>query len=89
MGRCRHCGNLNKTSSLFKVARNFSLSVINVMKHAAKTGGVVADKEVIEKRLDQCRQCEHRMTRDRCKLCGCFLFAKTGLEAEKCPDGRW
>lgn len=87
--RCRHCSGFNRTSELFKLARNFSLSVLNVLKHAAKTGQVVAARDEIAARLEKCRLCEHRMTRDRCKLCGCFIAAKAGLKAEKCPDNRW
>lgn len=86
---CRHCSGFNRTSNLFKLARNFSLSILNVLKHAAKTGEIIAKREVIAERLEKCRICEFRMTRDRCSKCGCFIVAKTGLEAEKCPDGQW
>lgn len=88
-GGCRHCSGFNRTSELFKLARNFATSVFNVMKYAAETGQVVAHKRIVTDRLKICYVCEHRMTRDRCKICGCFIKAKAGLAAEKCPDGRW
>jgi tetratricopeptide (TPR) repeat protein len=41
-----------------------------------------------DKRLDICRDCEH-YTGIRCKICGCFVAAKTWLRHEACPVDKW
>ena len=52
-------------------------------------------KSESERRLEICRNCElHTMTLNklRCKICGCFLGAKTTLKDQSCPhpDGpKW
>jgi len=51
-------------------------------KHAAKT--------LAEQRLDICKQCPELISlTTQCKKCGCFMSAKTKLEAAKCPLGKW
>jgi hypothetical protein len=50
-------------------------------------------KEEAERRLEICRNCElHTTTLNklRCKICGCFLGAKTLLKDQYCPhpDGK-
>lgn len=41
-------------------------------------------------RLDICLSCPEliKITK-QCKKCGCFMVAKTKLEAAKCPIGKW
>ena len=41
-----------------------------------------------DKRLDICHDCEH-YTGIRCKICGCFVAAKTWLRHEACPVDKW
>jgi hypothetical protein len=62
-----------------------------------------APVEVIERRRRECCRCEHltgpvstatngspQLTAlNLCRLCGCFVIAKTTLCAEKCPQNRW
>jgi hypothetical protein len=42
-------------------------------------------------RLKVCKTCEYNTNGSlpRCKLCGCALLAKTKLQSEKCPAGKW
>ena len=42
------------------------------------------------RRYDLCLGCPEliQLTK-QCKKCGCFLKAKTGLEAATCPIGKW
>lgn len=49
-----------------------------------------ATDEEAERRYNICQSCEHfyDLTK-QCKQCGCFMFAKTKLNAAKCPLGRW
>ena len=42
-----------------------------------------------EDRLDICNRCEE-LTEDRqCRVCTCFVDAKTMLTTEKCPKNKW
>lgn len=75
--------------SYLEMAQNLAFSAINAIKYALKTGQVVASQETIEKRVKTCTACNFLIHARRCKLCGCFIVAKTGLAAEKCPQGKW
>ena len=67
---------------------NLAVSVANVMAHAMQTGKVRAEKTVVEKRVHICKNCRH-LESTRCTVCGCYIVAKAGLAAEKCPMGLW
>jgi len=64
------------------------ISVEQVLKHALKTGQVLAGKERVRNRLETCRACEY-LEGSRCKHCGCFVALKGGLLATRCPVGKW
>jgi hypothetical protein len=46
--------------------------------------------EVAKSRLDICISCPEliQLTK-QCKKCGCFMSAKTKIEAARCPIGNW
>jgi hypothetical protein len=67
---------------------NLALTVANVIAHALKTGQVKADTSTIERRVHACKDCRH-LEKARCSVCGCYVTAKAGLKAEKCPLGKW
>jgi hypothetical protein len=48
------------------------------------------DLEIADKRMSICSSCPEiiKLT-SQCKKCGCFMPAKTKLEAAKCPIGKW
>jgi hypothetical protein len=79
----------NQLPSLPDMFQNLLLSAINVTKVALKTGQVVAGQETIELRIRTCKGCRFLINQKRCKLCGCWVAAKAGLAAEKCPDNKW
>jgi hypothetical protein len=58
------------------------------MTQALKTGQVVAPKDIVEKRIKACDECEF-LDENRCTACGCFIALKSGLMAEQCPKGKW
>ena len=64
------------------------LSVANVIAHAIRTGKVVAEKSLVEKRVSICKNCRH-LTDNRCNICGCFINTKAGLASERCPLKLW
>jgi hypothetical protein len=47
------------------------------------------DEEAVT-RLKICKSCPEliKLT-TQCKKCGCFMSAKTKLQAAKCPIGKW
>ena len=46
--------------------------------------------EVAKGRFEICLQCPEILPiTHQCKKCGCFMGAKTKLEAAKCPLGKW
>ena len=63
----------------------------------------IAEKVIIDKRRNECRQCEYatRNTDPKyvkfngltsssiCKLCKCNIKMKTQLKTERCPENKW
>lgn len=49
-----------------------------------------SDKELVEYRLDICKQCPWLDKRTvRCRKCGCFMTLKSTLKQAKCPIDKW
>lgn len=49
-----------------------------------------ASEELATQRLNICKACPELIKiTGQCKQCGCFMGAKTTLEAAKCPLGKW
>lgn len=49
-----------------------------------------AEEDLATTRLNICKECpELIQLTTQCKQCGCFMAAKTKLEAAKCPLGKW
>jgi hypothetical protein len=50
----------------------------------------VKDLSISNKRFKICKECPEliKLTKT-CKKCGCFMKAKTLLEAATCPIGKW
>jgi hypothetical protein len=47
-------------------------------------------KELYSQRMAICKGCQQFDAKlYRCKSCGCFLPAKTRVERELCPEGKW
>lgn len=84
------CCQGNKGSSSTKKTQAISLvlSVANVLAHALRTGKILASKELVEKRIEICKNCRH-LEENRCNVCGCFINLKAGLRIEKCPLKLW
>lgn len=74
--------------SLGSMALNFSLSVFNAINHAVKSKKILAPKNIVEKRIATCKGCE-QLKLNRCQACGCYIVVKAGMDAEKCPEGKW
>lgn len=68
--------------------KNFSFSIKNVIAHARESGQIVASKEKIAVRIATCESCPDKIS-NKCRVCGCYVVLKTGLDAESCPRGLW
>lgn len=51
------------------------------------------DSPLLERRRLLCAGCPFlqrlKIVPDRCRVCGCFVAAKTKLVGEHCPKGKW
>lgn len=78
-----------KMPSVSKMAKDFSMTAINAIRQAAKTGEILAHTQLIHDRLKICNApCEFK-TGVRCLKCGCYISLKTAVAAAKCPEGKW
>lgn len=69
------------------VARTARALLSNLWKKQPEP--VVVDKAVHDEREKTCRtECPH-LHGEQCKICACFIDAKTWLSTETCPDERW
>lgn len=50
----------------------------------------ILDNEQSNARYEICKACPQIVALTKqCKLCGCFMAAKTKIESAKCPIGKW
>ncbi len=48
------------------------------------------NQNVKEERLSICKSCESFSSKyDTCKICGCYMPAKTTFASTECPVGKW
>lgn len=70
----------------------FSQSAGRVVQQYLKRQPVFLPTAVKEARLRECHsraaECFNEAT-GRCRVCNCFVLAKTALVTEKCPKGYW
>lgn len=50
--------------------------------------GMQSWKQNSDFRMKICNTCPH-YDAPRCKLCGCFMIAKTKIPQASCPAGKW
>lgn len=68
-------------SKLAEKSKNLSQGIIDIVK---------APDEVRESRLSICRSCDNLHAKSElCKLCGCYVPAKTWLPSSSCPINKW
>ena len=75
--------------STVQMAKNLSEDVKNNVKQFL-SGNLMASDEVHIQRMDICTSCPFfNDDQKRCLKCGCFMPAKTKLEASSCPIEKW
>lgn len=57
----------------------------------AKCGGyrTIATGAEQDARMDKCLKCEELNEHAQCRICTCFVQAKTFLTMESCPKKKW
>jgi hypothetical protein len=51
---------------------------------------VLVEDDVATARIDICNSCEFLVKKvDVCKICHCYMPAKTKLKAASCPKNKW
>lgn len=85
---------MTQYSSLFeqgaKVAKgmaNLIAKTSNAIAHGEK---IMSPAEIAHRRINICEKCPS-LDKDlgRCLECGCFVKAKTRVNFEECPLGKW
>jgi tetratricopeptide (TPR) repeat protein len=69
---------------LLRMAVTASKSMAKFIASGLKT----VSPETQRERLEVCARCEHH-TGVRCRICGCFTYAKSQMTHENCPLGKW
>lgn len=68
--------------------RDDSISKLRDITTAVSSGFI--EKEIQAERYSICENCsEFKKTTRQCKVCSCFMPAKTLFNKSKCPKGYW
>ena len=46
-------------------------------------------RELYDKRYETCKFCKYLSSQELCKICGCYVKAKTKVDKAVCPKGYW
>lgn len=74
--------------ALAQQGRNALGAISRVVAALATGAPVISPEELVTRRRWLCRVCAFSTPR-KCTQCGCFISAKTKLETETCPMGKW
>jgi len=80
---------------MLEALRNRLNELSEKAKYVAEAASVEFEKiklpeEQRNERLDTCLKCEHLFKpTTSCKLCGCFMKAKTYIPSQSCPINKW
>lgn len=65
-------------------------TALDSAKNIAKNQPIFCDALTVTYRISLCKSCEFFSAENtRCGKCGCYMNAKTKLQAAKCPVGKW
>lgn len=84
MSCCPH----KKPPSLETMAKNLFNTMVSTISHAARTGQIITEHDLMERRLKICNVCPSK-SGVRCHECGCFISLKVGVKVATCPIGKW
>lgn len=69
-----------------------SYGITDIIRDELRRNASYVDEQTYANRMAECEKCEHlSKVLHNCKLCGCFVKAKTKYKLSKCPDtpARW
>jgi hypothetical protein len=76
--------------SLPEQGKNLASFAFEIVKKAFSSEALLVSKEIKEKRMDICKQCDrYDPEQIRCKECGCLLEYKTDFALDSCPLKKW
>lgn len=83
------CGG-GKTATVTEKVVNAVGAAVRVVSALVMGEDVLVPAETVQARMDVCLGCEHLWapTVLQCKVCGCWVRAKTKLATDKCPEGK-
>lgn len=84
---CSSCGD-KKDKPLPSLATQAGNLVSAVGQHAM-SGFKETEKEILEKRMTECNNCEDMRSDGRCAKCGCYMQIKAKWDSAKCPVSKW
>lgn len=73
-----------------KMAKSFSKLAVKTSRAVAEGDKIISPAELAHRRIAICEKCPS-LNKDlgRCMECGCFVKAKTRVNFEECPLGKW
>lgn len=78
----------NKMPNATSMAKDIAATALNAMRMAIRSGEILAQDDIIKKRITTCNSCDRKMGA-RCTKCGCYISLKTAVAAATCPIGKW
>lgn len=82
------CPSKLRSPSVRTMASDLAATVIQAIRHAIKTGELIAPESTIKARLSTCEKCD-RKSGVRCLECGCFISMKAAVLTASCPKNKW
>jgi hypothetical protein len=79
-------GKIDKIKEIIETNKNSSVGPMDLINPNSEW----ATEDVSSERYSICKACPElvKLTK-QCKKCGCFMAAKTKLQAATCPLGKW
>lgn len=78
----------NKMPGATSMAKDLATTALNAMRMAVRGGEILAQDDVIKRRIEACSGCDRKLG-VRCTKCGCYISLKTAVAAATCPLGKW
>lgn len=81
---------INPKVSLGGKLKNLSNSINNIISDGIRGKEILANVELIEKRLETCKECPYLSdNKTYCTECGCIVELKAKFKSSTCPKNYW
>jgi len=75
--------------SKLEMAKSLAMTAKASFKKLLSEGKLFTDREIAQKRIAVCLDCEFLNEENRCSVCGCHVEAKVRIYASHCPKAKW